>query len=258
MLPLLTLRLAARRVPTAFGLARTTGLSSKWVPNTLTRSFMATVLRAEPAKTISKTPAAKKKAAAKKPVKANAKPKVAKKKPAKKVATPKKPKIVRIPKGTKIPKLGPSAYLLFSSKVFKSDVKVSKENIGEVSKACSAAWKALSDVEKQKITEQAAALRAKAREERQAYINSLDLSVLKEINRRRVKAGKGKIHRKREAAHTLPVNGFVRYVRDHPPIPGVTGPAFLKACGEHWKALAPAQRQVYNDAYQAEREKLAA
>ncbi|KAG6911024.1 hypothetical protein DXG01_005440 [Tephrocybe rancida] len=110
-------------------------------------------IRADPAKaqaeTVTKKPATtkavKKKAAPKKAVKKV----VTKKKAVKKKAVKKDDGKLTIPRGTKIPPYGPSGYIYFMSRIMQAPAPRTKETFTENSKAASAAWRALSDAEKQ-------------------------------------------------------------------------------------------------------------
>ncbi|KAG6852980.1 hypothetical protein C0991_007757 [Blastosporella zonata] len=257
MLPLFSLRIAARRVPIAPAFVRTLGVNSRWTPSALTRSFITTVVRAEPAaKAQAKAAPKTKKAAPKKTVRAK-KPvkKVVKKKPAKKADAK-----LSIPRGTKIPSSGPSPYIYFFTKVFLSNRKMHGMNFQEYSKAAGEAWSALSDADKQANI--STALRVKAKEERVAYTNALDPKILKEMNRRRVAKGKNKVHKTRTAQTGRPLNAYMRWVSMIFPLPVLTvGDRFtlkyrashptikavdsVKAAAAAWNATSAEERKPY-------------
>ncbi|KAG6833132.1 hypothetical protein H0H87_010846 [Tephrocybe sp. NHM501043] len=263
MLPPISLSFTARRVIIAPALSRAAGVHYKWAPSTLTRSFITSVARAEPAKAKDESTAKTKKTVAKDGAKEAVK-KVVKKEPAKKADA----KLI-IPQGTKIPPRGPTSYIYFFTKVFSAEHVINKDTFGDVSRAAGAAWKALSESEKQasrgstfnsgvpyitylqKYRDISSDLRAQAHKKRQEYTNSLDSKIIKEMNRRRALRGKPKVH-KIHGPNGRPLNGYIRFSNNYRALHPDLGRDVVKAAANAWNALTAEEKEVYRKAYETE------
>ncbi|KAG6902427.1 hypothetical protein C0995_016606 [Termitomyces sp. Mi166 len=251
MFPVASLRIAPRRVFTAPVFTRTAGVTLKWVPRTLTRSFIMSVAHAEPASTKSKTPTKAKKSVPKKKVAektVKAKAKKAAKKPVKK---PVKATKLVIPRSVKIPSYGLSPYIYFVTKIFKPEFAQTSENFLVNNKAAGAAWHALPESEKQKYRDICSAAHVEAAEKRQAYINSLEPAILRELNRRRVAKGKSKLHKTMQGPPNayVSLNGSMighrwmkEYQVSHPEVFKVRG--FGSKIGALWRDMSAEEKQA--------------
>ncbi|KAK7023034.1 hypothetical protein R3P38DRAFT_3194982 [Favolaschia claudopus] len=196
-----------------------------------------------------KKPATKKKAA---PKKKPAAKKVATKKKAapKKAAKPKgrvaakKPvvkKSTRVTRAQAPPPRGPSPFILFSNEYGKNHKDVS---IVERAKLSGAAWRALSEEEKQPYVTLSAARSTVAQEERTRYFASVDPDLLRRLNKQRIASKKNRIPvprilRKPPSSFFL----FLSEIRD----PSLSAVENAKSAGAAWKTLPESEKEVYRE-----------
>ncbi|KAG6876914.1 hypothetical protein C0993_012129 [Termitomyces sp. T159_Od127] len=253
------LRIAARRASTVSTPTRRAGGNLRLVSNTLTRSFITSVGRAEPATTKPKATSQTSKSEKenqKETVKTKTKTKAKKavEKPVKKATKQRRVNIaswtgavliytaVRIPRDIKIPPLGMTAYIYFLTKIFEPEFPRTRENFAEIAKMGGEAWKNLSEAEKQKCVEAASAARAKANQERQDYINALDPKILRELNRRRVAIGKPKMHKKSGRSMNPYFMWIEEFRASHPGQYDEFGS--VGRLGEIWSGMSDEEKQV--------------
>ncbi|KAI0691130.1 hypothetical protein BC835DRAFT_134339 [Cytidiella melzeri] len=127
----------------------------------------------------------------------------------------------------------------------------------------SAAWKALSDAEKQPYVDRAKAGQVEYKIRRDEYLKTVPRKVLTEINRQRRKRGHQKI---RGIGPTRPLQPFMRFsqdIRDEflaaytgPPRNAV--PASAAAAGIRWRNMSDADKAPYVEAFNREKEAIEA
>ncbi|GLB41033.1 hypothetical protein LshimejAT787_0902480 [Lyophyllum shimeji] len=253
MLSLLSVPFASRRVPF---LAAALPQRPVFQSPSLTRSFLSSVFRAESSLAASedRTSVADEflsnpKSRSRKSDDTDASKSTQKGKRAKAAA---KAERTVIPRGVKIPSFGPSAFTHFLANYYDTDhPKLTSETMILRSKEAAAAWAALPAYEKQKISAEARELRAKAREERAAFIASLDPGILKEINRRRVTKGKTRliVHRENGNALKQPLNSYFMFAQEyrerHPEVQHEPAGEVSKKVAEEWRSMSDAEKEPW-------------
>ncbi|KAH9944636.1 hypothetical protein B0H21DRAFT_452111 [Amylocystis lapponica] len=212
-------------------------------------------------------PAAKRATSAKKPAtraKKPAKKAVAAKKPAKRVAAKKKEppttlKSMKIAKEDRPPKGPPTPYLMFFTEFLKEN-GVKGEPGAAAASAAGAAWRALSDAEKQAYLEQARSLREKHKEVLVDYIKNTDERIVKALNVQRLVKGKtrvlgtyqGEPLRKQRAPRA-----FSRFIHEHYSEVDVPSDLIGAHKGRHifvtlaqkWRGLSDTEKASYAKAH---------
>ncbi|KAI0777929.1 hypothetical protein BC629DRAFT_1632476 [Irpex lacteus] len=248
------------------------GLSSVLSTQRASRTFVTSQVRWEPARskvtedgeevatpkrkrTVKTAATTKKTTTAKKTTaKKDAKPKKVKK------AAAKPPKISI--KGHEPPKRPPTAWMLFvgERKAATGTTFGSVADANAFMKESSEAWKGLSDGQKQKYADEAAAKLIEYATRREEYLKTVPRDVLKEINRRLAKGG----HRKYKvrAAFERPQTSYLRFAKDYRPefdrtytgTPKEYAVALARASGERWRNLSSTEKEPYVTAYRRELE----
>ncbi|KAJ6460886.1 hypothetical protein C8R45DRAFT_533842 [Mycena sanguinolenta] len=197
-----------------------------------------------------KKPAAKKAAPKKKPAVKKAAPK--RKVAAKKVVKPKRRVVAKKPVAKKPPRVtkaqGPPSRGATPFIVFANEYRAAHKEgtITQRSSAAGAAWRALSEAERQPYYAQSAAQREAAKEAVTKYFNNVDPLLLRRINAQRKAQNKPRIHN-----HTLPKRPMSAYIafymetRD----PSMPFEEAAKTAGAAWRALSEADRKVYTDRF---------
>ncbi|KAF7377753.1 hypothetical protein MSAN_00198300 [Mycena sanguinolenta] len=260
------------RLLVRFGVSRALVAPSRVVNGLSRRTFLTSPRIAFPAavrppkavaakKPAAKKPAAKKaapkKAAAKKaapkkkpaPKKAAPKRKVAAKKPAvkpKRRVVAKKPIAKKPPRVTRAqgpPSRGPTPFIVFASEYRATHTE---GTMPERAAAAGAAWRALSEAERQPYYAQSAAKREVAKEAVAKYFSTVDPALLRRINAQRKTKKMPRIHN-----HTVPKRpmgpylAFFMETRDA----SVSFEESAKIAGAAWKVLPQEEKDAYKNRY---------
>jgi len=176
-----------------------------------------------------------------------------KKKSSVKNSVPHKPKKVIIPNTTvPIPKSAPSPFILFYQEHIASEPKVSDvKALIERAREIGASWRNLPEHEKQNYVERSALDREKRKKERLDWFNTIDPTILKEINRRRKIRGKNRLNRPKDPniPKRVPSQFIFFIVEFHKSdeAAGLTAREIAKLGGQRWHEMSSSQKQVYAD-----------
>ncbi|KAJ7653340.1 hypothetical protein DFH06DRAFT_1205355 [Mycena polygramma] len=203
--------------------------------------------------TTKKAAAPKKKVAAKKPAAKKAAPKkkakkvVKKKAPKKKVAVPKAPP--RVLKSQGPPSRGPTSFFLFARDFRKTQPH--DASVTDIARAAGAAWRALSDSEKEAYLTRARAERALAKVHVDEYFANVDPDLLRRLNKQRAARKLPRIRSTIENTNKRPLSGFLRFSLERR-IPGIPVVQQSKQRAQEWHALPEAEKAAYNKRFEVE------
>ncbi|KAJ6475819.1 hypothetical protein C8R47DRAFT_1142565 [Mycena vitilis] len=201
--------------------------------------------------TTKKAAAPKKKVAAKKPVAKKAAPKKKVKKVVKKVVKKKVavPKVPRVLKSQGPPSRGPTSFFLFARDFRKTQPH--DASVTDVARAAGAAWRALSDSEKEEYLTRARAERAIAKVRVDEYFANVDPDLLRRLNKQRAVRKLPRIRSTLENTNKRPLSGFLRFSLERQ-TSGIPVVQQSKQRAQEWHALPEAERAAYNKRFEVE------
>ncbi|KAF8632669.1 hypothetical protein AX17_004801 [Amanita inopinata Kibby_2008] len=261
MLSLLTsnLRLASRVSSALFNGTRP-AISSykqlKFTPSSATRSVltMARVEDAPMAKEKKKTAKVTKSESETKPKEKKTK-KTAKAASPKKTtkAKPKKPAKIVITSDMKPPRPPGGPYVRFCVDFGSKLPKMTSVSEATArAKECSAAWRALSETEKERYRETHRVARQEYLKERQKYFDNVDDKVLKELNRRLLAKGKRRIRKPSREDKAPPTSFFLfaQEFRKTHDLGDLGQIDIARRAGEAWRSLSESDKRPYQQRYE--------
>ncbi|EIN05449.1 hypothetical protein PUNSTDRAFT_122362 [Punctularia strigosozonata HHB-11173 SS5] len=238
--------------------------------HTVRRTFLTTATLWEPAKKAEPKTAGRKKTTTTTKSTTKTKPKAKKAAPKKKVASKavaKKPKARKVKPAKKVPvykpsmirdgppKRPPSPFILFSLKYRAGmDLKGDRQKVIQSSKDAGAAWRALTEHEKQAFVDENQALQPAYREKLAEYTKNADITIIKALNKKRVEAGKPRI--RIHKAHPKPMTSFLRFYQEQlaKRSPDMPVKEVTRAAAQTWKTMTEAEKKPYADAWLQEKE----
>ncbi|KAJ8519724.1 hypothetical protein ONZ45_g3380 [Pleurotus djamor] len=186
----------------------------------------------------------------KKPLRAASKKKVAAKKPKKKVV---KPKPLKVNKSMAPPLGYRGPYLAFHVERMKTMEKPSSlDALREFSRESGAAWRAMSEEERQPWYDLAAANKEAYFKKREEYFKNYDPAVLRALNKKRRSKGVYSYRIRTPIEDRKPPSSFFRYLaefRNSDEAQGLSQKEISVRGGAAWKAFSDAEKAPYVEAY---------
>jgi len=169
----------------------------------------------------------------------------------------------KLTKEDKPPPPALTGYAIFCTKFLRAahettdDSQKTNEHARALVKSAATTWNGMSEHEKQAFRDESDALKEDYRRRRQHYNETVNLTALRALNKKRKKMGKRKV--RVPSLHPKPANAFVLYVneyREEAKQEGrtVSSIEIMKEAANRWKELSEVIKKPYFDRFKADNE----